>query len=695
MRETRDRRELPPESPLEMPRQALSDRKRRERSWRFAPGVTLARVLLIGGTIALTGFGAFEMWRVISAGRATWPQIFFLVLFTINFLWIAHSAVQSTLGFVRVVRHSWFRGRRPSPVPTIRSAVLVPVYNEDPVPVRAAIEVMRAELAVRAPRRFDFFILSDTNQPDRWIEEEACYAELTASADRSCPVYYRRRYDNQERKAGNIAAWVRRFGAAYEGMVILDADSLMAPETLIALAHRLEHDPDLGLIQTLPAIINARTVFGRLQQFANRCYGVVFGGGLAAWHGRSSNFWGHNAIIRVRAFAESAKLPILEGPPPFGGPVMSHDFVEAAMLRRHGWGVRLDDDLEGSYEGAPPSVLDVLVRDRRWCQGNLQHARFLSRRGYRLLSRVHLATGVYSYLSALVWMAMILTGLLLAVQAALTRPEYFAEPGLLPTWPVFEAERAVRLFVASMALVLWPKLLGTLAVLLSWRRLVAFGGPILTLASVAFEIVLSALYAPVMMVSHCRIVWDVLRGKDAGWSPQQRDDGSVPFGRAMRAHVSAMMLGVVLTAAAWFSNPWLMVWLLPITTGLILAGPLSWLSASPRAGRLLKWFGPLRAPDETSPQPIIARYRETLARKRTSREEPALRRLARDPGLLRWHVAQQSPDDGEFCPERVLALAKAERSCTLEALQAWLTPRETLRLLESPELPRILARVRI
>ncbi|MEO1174540.1 MAG: glucans biosynthesis glucosyltransferase MdoH, partial [Myxococcota bacterium] len=397
-------------------------------------------------------------------------------------------------------------------------------------------------------------------------------------------------------------------------------------------------------------------------------------------------------ILRVRAFAESARLPILSGKAPWGGSVLSHDFIEAAMLRRHGWGVRIDDDLDGSYEGAPPSLTDVFVRDRRWCQGNLQHSRFVCRSGYRLLSRIHLLTGIYSYVGAVVWFAMIIVGLSLAVQAVLTRPEYFAEPGLLPTWPVFESERAIRLFLLSMGIVLWPKLLGALAVLLSWKRLWSFGGPLLIGVSTAVETFLSALYAPMMMVAHCQIVVDILRGRDSGWAPQRREDGSIGFFSAIRDHWVSALLGLFLGTVAWLANPWLLAWLLPISAGLILAGPLSWISASRNAGRFLQFIGVLRSPDERWAAPVVRAYRERLASFPAASAPSALSTLANDPDLLAWHMAQVPAEQATFCPERVLAFAKAEQSETLEQLEAFLTPGERLRLLENAKLPTVLHR---
>lgn len=692
-------RALPLEQPRTVPRQP---RGRPLTADRRAPATSLPtilhRVWLAAGTIGIGSLGIYEMWGVLTTARITGPQAVFLVLFSLNFLWISFAAAQATSGWVRAMS----RRRRPEPseevVLELRTALLVPVYREDPAAISAALEVMAEGLEAEAPGRFAFFILSDTNRADAWIDEEARFRPLIEASRPGCPIYYRRRADNAERKAGNIMDWVEGFGAGYDAMIILDADSLMAPRTLITLAKRLQAEPGVGLIQTLPALVRAESLFGRMQQFANRCYGPIFGGGLAAWHGASSNYWGHNAIIRVRAFAEAARLPLLPGKPPWGGHVLSHDFVEAAFLRRAGWGVCLHDDLDGSYEEGPPSLMDLLVRDRRWCQGNLQHTRFLFAPGFSWPSRIHLAVGIMSYGSALLWFSMIVVGLGIAVQAEVTRPEYFATPNLLPTWPVFDAERAIRLFAGSMALVLYPKVLGLLLALLrpSLRR--GFGGAHTLLASVFAETLLSALYAPVIMASQCRIIVAILLGRDAGWSPQRRADGSVPFGQAVRLHARHFLLGVGFTLLAAYLNVYLALWLLPITLGLLVAAPLSYLSAHPGAGRAVRRAGLLQIPEEaTGRRPaVLEAFEARLSALETKEEDERrpLERLAEDPALCAWHVEQLAPAPTGFSPPLVLAEAKAVRSESVSGLEDWLTEKERLALLMSPNLGAYLSRLK-
>ncbi|HDZ08176.1 glucans biosynthesis glucosyltransferase MdoH [Pseudohongiella sp.] len=692
---------LPPEQPLDMPRQHQHAAGIALRSgWSaFRARTWFMRLLLTIITLAVTSYGVYEMYAVLNRSITT-VQWVFLILFSINFAWISFAGSQALLGFLLLMFRD-IRGRRylHDRPPAIRTAVLVPVYNEDPVRVAAAIETMAAGLADDAPGRFAFFILSDTNNASAWINEERTFRQLIINSNRVCPVYYRHRRDNSERKAGNIADWVTHWGGGYEAMLVLDADSVMGTDTMIELARRLEAEPGLGLLQTVPAIVWGHTLYARLQQFANRLYGPIFSHGLSIWHGEGSNFWGHNAIIRTEAFAASAHLPILKGKPPFGGHVISHDFIEAALLRRNGWGVKLATDLNDSFEEPPPSITDVMVRDRRWCQGNLQHSRFLFARGLAMTSRLHILSGIMAYMSAVFWLMLVATGLLLAVQADMTRPEYFTQPSLFPTWPVFDSERAINLFVASMAIVLLPKFLGWASAIINLRRCFRYGGPVLVTLSVLVEILLSALVAPIMMLAQSRMVWEIFTGGDSGWKPQRRDDGSIPLMDAWRRHKWHTVVGIVVSGLTFYLHHDLFLWTLPVTAGLLSSALLSWASGKRGPGQALKLFGILRTPEERRPNRIltdVTRRLESTRGDNSANAQPGLALMLHDAAFCEWHCAQlpQTPaDKNRFDPAQVLAAAKAERSPSMDALEAWLTPAESMAFLHNPELIHIVARL--
>ncbi len=688
---------LPSEAPLRMERARLHRiqtplRRKGWRAWLSVAGLAIARLLVILSSVALAAYGIREMVGVISTDHITPLQYIFLAFFTVSFAWIAFSFMQASFGFFRHLVLRVFPPRQPRGPLTLQTAVLVPLYNEEPVRVAANVLAMAEALAERQPGRFCFFFLSDTNRAEAWVAEEAAIMRAIEAAPEACPIYYRHRSRNIERKAGNIAEWVMRFGGAYEAMLVLDADSLMDAETMEALAKRLQAEPSLGLIQSHPRIIRGRTLYARLQQFANSCYGPIFANGLAFWHGYASNFWGHNAIIRVHAFAEAARLPILSGKPPFGGHILSHDFAEAAFLRRAGWGVRLDTDLAGSYEEAPPSLIDVMIRDRRWCQGNFQHGRLLFARGFSLASRLHFTMGILSYLTAVFWFLLVLSGLALAIQAQTIRPEYFAEPSLFPSWPVFNSERATDLFLLSVALVLGPKLLGWLAAMLDLRALFRFGGPIVLTASILWETLLSALFAAVMMLAQTRIVVSVLLGRDSGWQPQRRDDGHVPLGEVVRVHLWHTLMGFALAGIAWWAHEDLFWWLSPVTLGLVLSIPLSVASSSRWVAAVTRVLRLGRTPEESRQPAILRAATEQHARLSAALEDAPegapVERLAKDPVLCAWHLAQADQDTRGVRPDDNLlaAWAKAMHERDPSCLSTWLTPAQTMALLAHPTL---------
>lgn len=684
-------RALPPLAKLDMPRHRVDERgftlKRHKRFFLYPLFTLLSRLFVLTVTSALSAYGIHEMYGVLSTNSITGLQWLFLVLFSINFVWVSFAFSQASLGFLLMLKPRLLR-KPEAPHADFSTAILLPIYKEEPTRIAAAIEAMREDLIQKAPGKYAFFILSDTNQAEAWLTEEKAFLPLFEAHNDDCPVYYRRRANNNERKAGNIADWVQNWGGDYEAMIVLDADSIMNADTMLTLSRRLAAAPEVGLIQTLPTIVRASSLYGKLQQFANHCFGPIYAEGLSAWHGLSSNFWGHNAIIRTRAFAEACGLPVLPGKPPFGGHILSHDFIEAALLRRAGWGVRFDTDIGGSYEEAPPSLTDVLVRDRRWCQGNLQHGHLVLAHDLVVPSRLHIVSGIMSYLSAVFWLALIVVGLAIAVQAQLVRPEYFANPSLFPSWPVFDSERALKLFVISMSVVLAPKVFGWFTAMVNLRRCKHFGGPILLTLSTVFETLMSALYAPILMVAQFGVVCHIVMGKDSGWQPQSRDDGALSLRQIIRAHRNHTLFGVILASISYLISIKMFYWLLPISAGLMLSMPLAWISGGKKRARIFNMLGLLKAPEEKYPAEILIKLEKYMLLKEASLPiSSPLTCLDSHPILCQWHLAQLPLLDAAktdvFHAARVTSEWKVQQAKSLEQLQHWLEPDEMIALLSN------------
>jgi membrane glycosyltransferase len=646
---------LPEEVPIEMPVQSLrvrADASHKRARLPSAPrGMALRRLLVIGGAVAMTAAAANEMYKVLTAGALTVLAVVVLALFVALFAWIALAFTSAVCGFVRVLGGGERRLdiTRDGPVPAldVRTALLMPAYNESTARIMAGLQAMYESLAATGRLEwFDLFILSDTTDPDIWIAEEAAFLALRARTDGHARIFYRHRSFNTERKAGNIGDWVRRFGGAYPQMLILDADSVMSGDSVVRLAAAMAAHPDVGLIQTLPIIVNGSSLFARMQQFAGRVYGPLIAHGIAWWHGAEGNYWGHNAMIRTAAFAAQAGLPTLRGRKPFGGHILSHDFVEAALLRRGGWAVHMVPALTGSYEESPPSLPDLAVRDRRWCQGNLQHAAILPGRGLHWISRLHLLMGIGSYITAPLWLLFLVFSILISVQARFVRPDYFpAGRSLFPVWPVIDPVRAMWVFGGTMALLLAPKLLSYLALLTQSEVRRGCGGGLLAFLSLLVETVIAGLIAPVTMLTQSGHVVSILFGRDAGWQPQRRDDGGMAFRQIAQLYWRHTGLGLMFGGTAWLVSPYLALWMSPVVLGLALAIPLAALTGATAPGGALRRLGLLRVPEEVRPPMALARAGELYSELKEAEgsTESAPDRLLRDPILVEAHRRMMPP----------------------------------------------------
>ena len=624
---------LPAEAPLAMSAQnfatviPLKREKRRRGYW-------VPRAAIFVGAAVLTTAFAYELFDILAFAVMTPLQFLFLVLSTISFAWIAVGSLSAALGFLPL-----FAGEKPDsivqPDPngplTTRTALLFPVYHEDPARIAGTIEAMTGELKdLGREEQFDVFVLSDTRGEANGDREAQVFAALSDQLAPGCAVYYRRRRHNTAKKAGNIADWVRRFGGSYDHFVILDGDSVMSGATLQALALSMQADQRAGLIQTVPRLVGGTTLLQVLQQFASNTYGPAVSAGIAFWHRDQGNYWGHNAIIRTSAFAGTAGLHDLTGRKPFGGHIMSHDFVEAVLLQRAGWGVHMLATIDGSYEGQPPNIVDVVTRDRRWAQGNLQHLAIVSQAGLTPMGRVHLGMGAASYLISGIWAASLVVGIVLALQSQQIIPSYFEDSKtLFPIWPTIDPGAALRLFLATLVVVMLPKGLG---LMLEWRRARYardWAGALRTTLGVAYETVFSMLLAPILMLTQTVGSVQIFAGLDSGWSAQRRDDGAITFTDAMwfaRWHTA---IGLVTAAIAYRVSPGLLGWMGPVVAGLVLAGPVSWFT-SHRAGMFARWV--MATSEDKSPPSILvsadAKARDWAFKAARMSEQGALQRAA-------------------------------------------------------------------
>jgi len=618
---------MPPKAPLAMPVQAFGvmpaqectppKKRAPDHAWRiaaFAPAVFMTVSLCV----------AIARW--LSDGGVSVLEGVVVALVALTFIWVSLSVSTVLVG---LVHRAWHRAPRPMHPRSGRQtvALLMPVYNEIPWEVFGNAAAMVQDLA-RGPQcdRFTLFILSDTQDRAIAAQELRAFWALRARCPDGIEVFYRRRAQNTDKKVGNLTDWIETWGGAFDAMVVLDADSLMSGAALRQLCDALAADPHAGLIQSFPSIIGAQTLFGRMQQFSNAVYGGLLAQGLAVWSQSEGNYWGHNAILRTRAFADTARLPHLRGRRGGDALILSHDFVEAAMLRRAGWAVRFLPNIGGSYEETPQTLIDYALRDRRWCIGNMQHLRLLGARGFHAVSRFHLLQGAVAFLLSPAWFALIVIWTLIGAATEQTLSYFNASNPLFPAWPTPQRIDGMVYLAFIYAMLLMPKLSGLITLALRPRIRADYGGWWIFAATGLVEIVLSVLYAPVLMVQQTLAVCAAGFGRTNVWAPQNRGNTGYTLRQILRFHWVETLIGTAMAAGIGFG--FVSLWLVPIALSLAFAVPLSALSGvQVGAGRLAPFR--LDSPHTLREPRIVARARaerEVMQQQvvQVRRDEPAI-----------------------------------------------------------------------
>ena len=580
------------------------------RSWRLF--VFYSSAVVMTGVVSL--MFADLLWRTGWTGA----KLLLLVVFIIIFLLSSIGCVHGLTGFLlrgtaeprRITNPPDFRNRN---IESINTALVFPIYNEDVSRVCEGLRATYKSLAATGQlQSFDFFLLSDSDDSDKWVEEECRWYELVRELGALGRIYYRRRTRNDGKKSGNISDFLRTWGGRYRYFIVFDADSIMRGETLVDLVKLMEAHHDAGMIQTVPGLVNATSLFGRIQQFSNRLYTPIFITGLNFWAQGVGNYWGHNAIIRTEPFMHCCDLPHLPGRKPFGGQILSHDFVEAALMLKENWQVWFAYDLEGSYEEGPQDIIANGQRDRRWCQGNLQHTMVTLARGLRGTSRIHLLLGILGYLASPLWLAFLLIFNWILLFKEYTGLSDITVGAFTPFLLLTGTQHAFLIFAVCMAVIFLPKILALLDLALDDQRRSAFGGMRKATLSALAETAFSALHAPLQMLWHSKFIATVLIGLGVHWGPQQRTADGLKWSAAARAHWGHTAIGLLWGSAVWSIDRPSFWWFAPVATGMVLSIPLSVFTSRSRYGELARQSGLFLTPEELSPPPEIAELRERL-----------------------------------------------------------------------------------
>jgi membrane glycosyltransferase len=572
----------------------------------FETQVATRRALFTGASIFLTATGYILLLRSYSGQQIFWPDYIVMGLFPLLFGQIAIGFMLGLLGFF-----DWLRGgdplhlmRRPwrekeESVPLAATAIVIPVFNEEVRRVSQGIANMWRSLEKTGQiEHFDFYFCSDSNDADHWIEEECAWLRLCQKLNAFGKLFYRKRRHAINSKSGNVADFCRRWGKRYRYMIILDADSIMSGPTMVRLVRAMEANPEVGIIQTQPAMVLGQSLFRRLLQFSGHLSGKVFVHGCSMVQISSGSYWGHNAIIRIAPFIEHCDLPLLPVPNPRKRHVLSHDTVEAALMQRAGYDVWIAYDEPGSYEEGPPNLSDMLKRDRRWCAGNLQHFWFLFARGIEMGNRLQIWIGLMAYLCSPIWLIFLIAGSFgsydrARFMALSAGPEDLGAPS---------NSEATVLFIITAVLLFVPRLLGIISTLPRMRQ---FGGFFPLLISALMEALLSIFIAPVLMLFHTLFVLLALMGWQIKWTTQNRADATLTLGHCLFLYGWQSCLGVLGQILGFFYLGLNSYWLLPIFAGWIFAPVTAWATSSRRLGKAFQSCGLFITPEEFQPPPEL------------------------------------------------------------------------------------------
>ena len=549
--------------------------------------------VLVGATMA-----AMLWLAAVAVPPHSFGAISFLVLFTVTLPWSVVGFWNATIGFLimRFCRDpvvavnplaASIRGDEPV---TASTAILVCIRNESPDQVTRNLQpLMDGLVRARVAKLFHVYLLSDSSDPGIIAAETSCFEAFIAKWQGTIPVTYRRRAINTAFKAGNIRDFCDRWGSNHDFAVTLDADSFMPAETVLRIVRIAQANPSLGILQTLVVGLPSVSVFARVFQFGMRLGMRSYTLGATWWQGDCGPYWGHNAIIRLAPFIAHCRMPVLPGNGPLSGHILSHDQVEAALMRRAGYEVRVLPVDGVSWEENPPTLMEFSRRDLRWCQGNMQYWQLLFMPGLKPVSRFQLLFAIQMYLGSPAWMAMTVIGIVLLVLSNMPAAQYV---------PV-RAGAGTALFAIMMLMTFAPKIATIIDIFLTRSARRSYSGTMAFVFNIAVETVFIILLAPIIALTHTIFMTRLFVFRRGGnWTSQMRQSHAVPWRLAAKRLWPQTIAGCTVLGVVAMKSPNDFGFALMGATGLILAAPFAVVTASPLMGALFARIGIGRIPEE-------------------------------------------------------------------------------------------------
>lgn len=536
---------------------------------------------------------AWAMSRVLGDRGWSAPTIVFMAIYLIGLPWTLLGFWNSVIGFVilRLVKDpvgytnpALRRTPTDSPIVT-RTAVCLCVRNEDAAAAFGRLRTMiESVTATGEGRHFDFHILSDTSRPKVAEAEEMMFLALQTRFPFT-GLNYRRRSMNTGYKAGNLEEFARRCRGQYQHMIVLDADSVMSGRSMLRLVRAMQANPELGLLQTLVVGRPSESAFTRIFQFGMRHGMRAQTTGSAWWQGSSGPYWGHNAIIRIAPFVDHCALQPIPGNGPLRGPILSHDQVEAALMRGAGWHVRVIPDEQESWEENPTNLPDFIKRDLRWCNGNLQYIHLMTMPGLIGMGRFQLINAIAMYVGAPMNFVMLLAGLTIA---------------LTPHPPDLATSMAFGLYAVALLLGFAPRLLGVMDIVMSGRSKLYGGGPRILLGC-ALDWSFSMIIGPIMMIAQTVFIANLGFGRRVIWDAQNRDDRSISAQEALHGLWPQLTFGLVAITILGLVVPVAILWAGLTIIPCLIAAPFTCITSARWLGKAMTRARLCAIPDEFAP----------------------------------------------------------------------------------------------
>jgi membrane glycosyltransferase len=565
-------------------------------NWKQA--AKMRRWLMFGSIVLIACLVSYYLFVNLPNSLPILLRLTILLPFSILLMWLELGFFTALIGFwVLNIKqtHPSVNNESPIILPTKQTtAILLPIYNEDTAYVYAGLKSIYQSLELEGfAEHFEFYILSDSDDAKSLLKEGAAWTKLCDELNAKGRIHYRHRKHRVKKKSGNVMDFCRRWGYRHPYMIVLDADSLMSGKTLGQMVSMMEKNPNVGLIQAPLYSTGINSIFGRSQQFVNRLYGPVFFAGLHYWWQGESQYWGHNVIIRTLAFMQHCDLPKLNDTGSLGGEILSHDFVEAALLNRAGWETWVAYELDDSFERPPPTLTDALKRDRRWCQGNLQHWHIIWSRNIPHLQRFLLLGGIMSYVSSIIWFFWLVVLSFTAI--------FYQQTILIPN-----NQETQFILVATLTLLFLYKLFGVVQ-LFKHKQMRAFGGIYNLSKGIIGETLLSILIAPIRMFYYSRFVLEVLTGKRVNWTTQQRAGHELDWKNTFIEYRWVTISGALWTCLLLYFNPMTFLWMSPVLFGLMLSTPVAVITSKTTTSKVFS------TPDDESPSEILTAFEQNYA----------------------------------------------------------------------------------